>query len=451
MTARRPLAALLVCASVAEAAPARAFRPPSPVAETLPNGARLVVAENHSLPLVAITVLLGAGTIADAKGKAGLASVVAQAVFESSQARSALEIAAEEGSIGATVSTSAGPETTSIRVECPSQSVEPAIDLVTGLLLHPRFSPDDLERIRNRMLATARDSLEPTRLQDLVDEFTWGAAIVPATAASVRSITPADVAAFYETWYRPQRAVIAISGDVDAAAVMRLLRDRMATWERRAVPDLPPAKPPVADGRVVTLIEQPRSASFAFVCRAPSPASADFVPMQLAQIVLARGEGSWLWETMRERDVLAPTLNVRIAQNTRASALTGTFGLWRAEDVGEGIRDLEQALSMLSNAHRVAPALTRARRLMTADTIDYYETNEGTAARLAWIAWLGLPLDFDRRLLEDLRSIDAARVAAVAAKYLQPGKAALVVAGPRAIVAKALAPMHKEITSPPAR
>ena len=77
------------------------------------------------------------------------------------------------------------------------------------------------------------------------------------TAEDVRKITRARLETFWKTFYRPNRAMLAVAGDVDAAKLRVGIEKAFGGWARAAVPARPAWTIPQIDGTRILLVDRP--------------------------------------------------------------------------------------------------------------------------------------------------------------------------------------------------
>lgn len=199
---------------------------------TLANGARVLFVENHSIPILDVSVEFDAGSRRDPEGKAGTADLtnamlarglrksdtpMAEPAMTEAQISDALaDIAAQRG--GGAGADRAG---TTLRTLSSRAERDAAVTLLARILAHPSFPEDFLARDKARTIASIRE--DDTKPESIAGKAFWRVLYgehpyaKQETVASVEAITRDDLVAFHRTYYVANRAVIAMIGDITRA------------------------------------------------------------------------------------------------------------------------------------------------------------------------------------------------------------------------------------------
>lgn len=212
---------------------------------TLANGAKVLFVENHSIPILDISVEFDAGSRRDPQGKAGLAELTnamlarglresatpfAEPAMTEAQISDAFaDIAAQRG--GGTGADRAGG---SLRTLSSRSERDASVNLLARILAHPGFPENFLARDKARMISAIKE--DETKPESIASKAFWRQLygthpysqypMVP----SVEAITRADLVAFHGTHYVANRAVISMIGDItraDADAIAQQLTARL--------------------------------------------------------------------------------------------------------------------------------------------------------------------------------------------------------------------------------
>src|SRR5215472_94952 len=137
------------------AATPKPFHFPKAATETLPNGLRVFVVSDRREPsVVARLVILSAGSIYDPPGSSGVAEMTANLLTQGTQRRSAREIADAIDFVGGQLTAQAGKDSTTVTLDVVKKDLSLGLDLMSDVVLHPSFKPEELARRREQLLST---------------------------------------------------------------------------------------------------------------------------------------------------------------------------------------------------------------------------------------------------------------------------------------------------------
>ncbi|HTU02609.1 MAG TPA: pitrilysin family protein, partial [Candidatus Sulfotelmatobacter sp.] len=213
-------------------APMAAGAAPLGERRVLPNGVVLLVSERHSVPIVTVSLLLQAGAFLDPADKGGTANLTASLLMQGTATRTATQIKDAIEFVGGSLSVRAGQEVTTVSLAVLSKDLDLGLDLLADVLLHPAFAPDEIERKRAQILAGIRRKHEdPGDLgAEAFDAAVFGShpygRPVDGDESTVPRIAREDLVAFHDTYYRPNRVILAAVGDVDSADLARRVESR---------------------------------------------------------------------------------------------------------------------------------------------------------------------------------------------------------------------------------
>src|SRR3989440_11792673 len=164
--------------------------------------------------------------------KPGLADFVSDTVAEGTKPRSAVNLAEEIEDLAAHLGAGVSLETANVGLNCLTETLPKALELLADVVENPAFRDEDVERVRVlKLTALEQKKASPGALAAdqasrilYGDRHPWGQPS-GGTPASVGSITAADLVAFHAKWWVPNDAVISVAGDVKPAEMVRLLEE----------------------------------------------------------------------------------------------------------------------------------------------------------------------------------------------------------------------------------
>ena len=244
----------------------------------LSNGAELIVSEKHDLPLVSFSIaFLGGADQFEHPDRRGVASLTAAMLNEGTKTRNGDALSDALQLLGTSVSVGIGSENGSFGFVSTTAKFAATLDILADMMLNSTFPPEALERLRaQRLVALNQAKAQPGAIAGRVfprvlygDAHPFGQA---QTEATVKAITRGDVVAFYETYFKPGRALITVVGDITPAAARAAIERGLASWPaggERPTFSLPPLQ--AARATTIYLVDKPGAAQSTFAIGLPGP------------------------------------------------------------------------------------------------------------------------------------------------------------------------------------
>ncbi|SUJ36480.1 protease3 [Sphingomonas paucimobilis] len=193
---------------------------------TLPNGLRYAVRRNGVPPgQVAVRVRIDAGSLNERDSERGFAHLIEHLSFRGSQYVPDGEAKRIWQRLGATFGSdsnaSTTPTQTVYQLDLPGATeggLDDSLKILAGMMAAPSLTTQALNAERPVVLAERREQPGPqVRYSDKVREtFFAGQPLAERSPigqlATLEAATPESVRAFHDRWYRPERAVVIISG-----------------------------------------------------------------------------------------------------------------------------------------------------------------------------------------------------------------------------------------------
>ena len=278
----------------------------------LANGLRIVTAEMPYALSVSTQVFLNCGSRDERKEINGISHFIEHMLFKGTEMRpTAKEISEAVEGIGGVLNAETGKEATVYWAKVAHAHWLVAIDVLTDIVLHSRFQPEEIEKER-KVIVEELNMLADTP-QDwvhiLFDEALWGdqplGRDVAGTKESVGHVTRQQMLRYWEDYYSPANAVVAVAGPVDHRRIVEQMDSFLGNWPARnpapaVVHDAPPTPSRV---RV-----QNRKTEQAHVCLGfpgLSYVHPDRFVLDLINVVLGEGMSSRLFLEIREKRGLA--------------------------------------------------------------------------------------------------------------------------------------------------
>ena len=276
---------------------------------TLPNGLRVIVAEDHSTPLAAVNVWYHVGSGYERPGRTGFAHLFEHIMFEGSKNVPEGDFDNWLEAAGASNNGSTTTDRTNYYEVMPSNAVELALwleaDRMGGLL--DAMSPSKLAGQRGVVQNERRQNFEnqpygliweaaPPLLYPAGHPYSW---TTIGTLADLDSAEIEDVNQFFRTYYAPNNASIAIVGDVDPAQVRQWV-ERYFGWIPRGTevrrPQIP--MPQLAATTYTTREDRVSLPELTMIWRSGPRFSQDEAALNALVAILTEGKSSRLYKRL---------------------------------------------------------------------------------------------------------------------------------------------------------
>jgi zinc protease len=401
--------------------------------EVLPSGMVLLVAERPAVPIVTATLILQAGAVFDPPGKPGVANLTAIMLNQGTKTRTAPEISEAIEFVGGSLSVESGMDTARLSVSVLSKDLDLALDLLGDLLSNPTFPPAELAKKIPEVLAGLKRSQEDpwtvsweAFLALVYGSHPYGRPI-EGTEASVPTITRDDILAFYREYYRPNRAILAVVGDVSAPDLKARLDARLGGWTPGRAPVVAPAPPsPLAKGALKTVQRDVTQAAINFGHLGITRDNPDYYAVYVMNYLLGGGMNSRLAQKIREEKGWAYDVGSGFAPGK----YTGDFNVTmqtKNEVAQEAIDAALAEIRRIRDQPVTAQELADAKAYLTGSFPLRLDTSAKVVGMLASIEQNGLGLDYVERYPVLINAVSAADIQRVAQKYLNPDTIALAV------------------------
>jgi predicted Zn-dependent peptidase len=233
---------------------------------TLKNGLRVLVLRNPKVPLFTMQMVILSGGLADPQDQRGLASYTASLLREGTATRTSNQISEQIDTIGASLTATSGVSslTSTVTASGLMENLDQTLDIFADVVRNPKFPADEVEKFKGRTLAGLQVlRANPSYLaQERFNRAIYGdhpAALVVAPPESLKKTTPADLARFHSTYYRPNNALLTFVGDAKLKEILPKLERAFGDWQKADVPaQTIPAASTEPDARIY-LINRPGS------------------------------------------------------------------------------------------------------------------------------------------------------------------------------------------------
>lgn len=389
----------------------------------LANGLVILIRENRTASVVAASLQVRAGSRDERRGTAGITNFLHRVMLRGTARHSMVELAEAAEELGGSLEASGEVEYGEIRGEALARHWQPLLGLIAEVALTPAFPPEEIERERRLLLNNLRsrgDAPFQRALDTLVADlygphpYGWPAG---GLSESLGRLTRDDLRDHYRAIYRPDRMVLAVSGDVPRDRVLhaatRLFGGRASTPATASPP--PVSATPRGERRVIERHAQQAQVLVGFL--GPSLHEPDYAAIRVLGAILGSGMSGRLFVELREKRGLAYSLGMAIPFRTGPSSLVAYLGTAPAnvEPAQAGIlSEIERVRREPATNQELARAKAYVLGALTMDR----RTNARHAWYLAFFEVIGAGWDFPDRYARAIERVSVEDVRAAAERYL---------------------------------
>ena len=408
------------------------------------KGAKAYLVQTQALPMLDIEISIDAGDRFDPTGKSGLASMTAELMNygarSSKGALSEAQIADEIADLGANFGISVGGERAVIRIRSLSRKDlrDRAVQLASAMLSAPTYDAKILEREKQRAITGL---LEAETKPESVLERRFRKSVYgnyplseSPSVKSVGSVSISDLARFHQQFYRGDRIIVSIVGDVSPVEANEIVEVLLKNVPQSgaAIPALPQFErspiEPLASRQIYIPFDS-QQAHIAMGMTAITRSNPDYFPLIVGNYILGGGGFvSRLMSEVREKRGLAYSVFSYFAPGKD----TGIFQAGLQTKGDQATLALEVMNSTIANfiANGATPSELQAAKANLVNGFPLrIDNNRKLLDNVSSIAWNDLPLDTLETWTTKVDAVTLEQVSAAFQKYLAMDRMKIVVLG----------------------
>jgi zinc protease len=408
------------------------------------NGARAYLVQTKSLPMVDIEVSIDAGDRYDPAGKSGLADLTAGLMTYGVRGEKGLlseaQIADEIADLGANIGLSVSGERAILRIRSLSRKDlrDRAIQLAAAMLSAPTYDANIVAREKQRTITSLLDAETKPEyvLERRFKSMVYGKYPLAESPSvkSVSSITPADLVQFHKRFYRGDRMIVSIVGDVDGIQAKEIVQGLLKRVPQSgpaiaALPQLQrsPAEPLAQ--RQASIPFDSQQAHIAMGMTAVTRNNPDYFPLLVGNYILGGGGFvSRLMAEVREKRGLAYSVFSYFSPGKDV----GIFQAGLQTKGDQGSMALEVMSETIANFIAKGPTDSEL-AAAKANLVNGYplriDNNRKLLDNVSSIVWNDLPLDTMEAWAKQVEAVTLDRVTAAFQKYLAMDRMKIVLLG----------------------
>lgn len=386
----------------------------------LSNGLTVITDPMANLESAALGVWVGTGSRNERPDQMGLSHLLEHMAFKGTTRRSARQIAEEIEAVGGYLNAYTGREQTAFHARVLRNDVPLALDLVSDILIHPRYDEAELEKERQvvlQELGQARDTPDDIIFDHLQNVIYAGQALgwpILGEEGTVNAFTPPALREYSAGQYRSGAMTLVSSGAVSHDAIVAMAEEKFAALNSGApAKGIAPAQYIGGEHREEDDLEQ---AHIVFAFPSLSARDPDFPVSQLYTAILGGGMSSRLFQEVREKRGLCYSIYA-FATNFLDGGYTGIYvgtGEKEAGQIGAVVAgEMEAMTGAISDAE-----LARAKAQLKSSLLMGLERPGNRAEQIAGQMFTLGRVQSVAEIVAQLEAVEADQVRAFAARTM---------------------------------
>lgn len=403
----------------------------------LDNGIQVLGSVSDETPTTSILLRIPAGSFHNTVEQAGLASMMAALLNESTENYSTEQMSMALELLGSSVSFSASDNELNVFISSLSRNLPQTLQLVQEKLLRPAFNAEDFNRIKQqRLQSLAQAQKNASYLAErAVSKLMFGDSIAGqssmGSAESLQAMTLEQVSAFYQTHVKPQGAQLVTVSDLPQPQLQPLLAEMAPQWQGQA-PELQLELPaPQIQQGAIYLVHKDQSpqSEIRIVRRAmPRDLTGDFYRAGLMNFTLGGNFNSRINLNLREDKGYTYGARSGFGGDQQVGLFTASAAV-RADVTRESIEEFLKELNNYQQNGMTAAELNFMRSAVNQSEALRYETPNAKLGFMAQMLEFNVGPEFTRERNQILQQASLEQLNALASQYLSPSEMVIVVVG----------------------
>jgi zinc protease len=396
----------------------------------LPNGMKVFVVENHRLPRVSYSIsfiftpeLEGAQT--------GIGDLTAELIGTGTKSRTKDQINEEIDFIGGSLNASSE----GIYASSLKKHTEKVLDILSDVALNSQFNKEELEKKRTQTLsgiAASKDS--PDAIASNVSSALFYGKNHPygeiATEATIKSISLDMCTQYYQSYFRPNIAYLAVVGDITPVEAKKLIEHYFGKWQKKDVNQTTYNKPQPPPSVKVAIVDRLQSVQSVIKVGYPvdlSLASPDYIKVRVANTILGGGVFR-LFLNLREKHAFTYGAYSNFSFNPLIAGFEANTSVRNAV-TDSAIHEILYEMKRIAEEKVSESELQLAKNYLTGNFALSLERPQTIASFAINTERYKLPKDFYSNYLKKIEAVTATDIQDVAWKYILPEKSTILVVG----------------------
>lgn len=409
----------------------------------LPNGIKMIGAQNTELPTVNIAITIPGGHLAQATdtSKIGLAGFTADMLNEDTKKYTAEQMALELQKLGSSINVGTTFDGIRFSVQCLKKNIDKTLQLLEERILQPNFTQDAFTRLQKQALESFKQtkSQPATIASNVYEKISYGADNIQGmnddgTEYTIKNLALADVQNYYNNYITSQDAKVVIVGDILESEILPKLGFLNKLPNKKLVLPKPAAAPAVSK-TVIYLVDVPKAAQTEFrvgkILNLPYDLTGEYYKADLMNYVLGANFNSRINLNLREDKGWTYGARSNFSGDKYSTRYTFSSGI-RADATDSALTEVMKEINNYAANGITADEISFMKSALGQRDALLYETGAQKSGFIGRILEYNLPANFVDIQNKILKEFSKAEIDALAKKWLQTDKMNILLVGDKA-------------------
>jgi zinc protease len=407
----------------------------------LKNGLRVITVEDHSAPVVAISITYNVGSRNERKGRTGFAHLFEHMMFKGSENVGTGEHFYLVFNNGGTMNGTTNEDRTNYFEALPANQLDLALFLEADRMKSLVISKENLDNQRNAVQEERRQGVDnqpygkssEVQQELLYDNFAYKHTVI-GSMEDLSAATVDDVASFFKLYYAPNNAVLTLVGDFKTEEALKKIRQNFESIPKQ--PDPPPVDmtepEQKAERRANVEDALARAPQVDIAFKAVPGNTADFYALQVLSASLQSGQSSRLYQALVKDKQLVTNVFGFMDEKRGPGALYTTATLKPGGNPAEVEAAIYAEIERLRKEGIADWELQKAKNTTRRNFINGLQSSLSRAITIGqYTTYYNEPNLINTRL-DKVSAVTRADVQRVADKYLTAANRTVVITTPKA-------------------
>ncbi len=410
---------------------------------TLPNGLRVFVVENHKLPVISCSIQFDIKPELEGD-MAGYRDMMSELLVSGTKTRTKDKLNAEIDKMGATIR----PNSEGIFGSGLKKYQDKIFELMGDIVMNANIPQSEVEAEKKKALSGLETQKnDPDAMVNNVSAVVnFGSNHPYGEVANEETIKKIDLATcnkYYNTYFRPNFAYMAIVGDVTVKEIKPIIERYFGSWEKKDVPSSNYSIPALSGTKLTKVAFAPRVAAVQSVVSVTypvdlKPGTTDAIKARVANTILGGGSQGRLFLDLREKHAWTYGAYSSLTEDILGGNFSATVKC-RNKVSDSAVGAILDEMRSMSTDKVTDTTLQNSITYLSGGFAIGLEDPKRVAQYAINIERYHMPKDFYQNYLKNLSAVTAEDVMDISKKYIRPDNANIVVAGSKEEVAEKLA------------